>query len=627
MIGNSFYDYGKHQISLKNDQKVLFYLLKENLPQVNTKISIDSIENIPDPSLIDCSYDEMDSRLFTLEQLRYIDICRVDFGGKSIVKSDKTGYAVLNETKLIRGPAGLYSVSFKNIDDFNDFMNNDKLDIGYYDDSNTDSRRILQSGVNETVNLPLDFNLIKLKNNIYDSKIIASSSDLFFAKTDVFNIEFLNQNEFKGHIEIGVPISPAPKIRITDILGNPLIGKTIIVYSYITYSHGAPLKYNIKANKFALLKNNISPPTDSRGETLIPDFTIMGANFKSIYLIFSCDGVTSSMHTNINKNYLSLSNHYIPPTSLLTSVKNLTVKVTQKDIFEGEFFKNPPLIRVLDINNNPISGKVVFAEIVKIGSKKSKYGLFLKNKFSSTKKLKFSLNGDYYLNTHDFYPDSKTFKNPVLTNTNGEVLFKNLLFDYDGNVDGLTNNYTITLNFICDGVISENVDFIVKTKVTYAWVYFLTKRIIVKENEAHFINVMFGATDQYDNYIYTKYPQKYYLKDKNNTVMSATVVPFYSSSIQVNPEYGTVDLFISNIGNLTMEESYNICITIDNVEACNSEDIVIGFDNEINNNLCSFINIKVFTKSGLNKLNLFESFNLTGKITNLKNIGIYSSNL
>ena len=56
-----------------------------------------------------------------------------------------------------------------------------------------------------------------------------------------FNLEFLYQNEFNQPIKIGVHISPAPKIRITDILKNPFIGKTIFVYSYITYSHGVPL--------------------------------------------------------------------------------------------------------------------------------------------------------------------------------------------------------------------------------------------------------------------------------------------------------------------------------------------------------------------------------------------------
>ena len=47
------------------------------------------------------------------------------------------------------------------MDDFNFLKNNDILDNGYYNDSNTERRRILQSGLNETVNLSLDFNLFR----------------------------------------------------------------------------------------------------------------------------------------------------------------------------------------------------------------------------------------------------------------------------------------------------------------------------------------------------------------------------------------------------------------------------------------------------------------------------------
>ena len=533
----------------------------------------------------------MELRLFTLEQLRYIDICRVDFEGRSSAMSDKTGFAALNETKIARGPTGVYSMAFTTVDNYNSFLNsNNSVELEEKFDF-SQSRRILQTG--NVTSKELNYDLIQLKNKIYRSKKIMSKSDTMLVKTDIDSIEIVNLDKLPRSVEIGKPISPGPIIKITDRLGKPIQGKVVTIFSYDSYTFSIRLNYGIKANKFALLKDNISPPTDVNGLTSLKNLTVLGSNYKSIYLMIYCDGITISWYVDIPNFFSEVVNFHVFPTFLNTNVANINVIANQTDIIEGNFFDSPPLVIITDINNNPIEGKVVFAEIVKIGTKKSKYGLFLNSKFNWIKKLKFPVNGDYYMNTKDFYPDNKTFENPVFTNSKGEVRFNKLLIDTLGAARDFndSSNFTILLNFVCDGIGLDNfIEFNLISRVSYVLNFYNMDKIILTGNQPHFLNVLFSAFDNYNKAVLGNTPDSYYLKDVNSNKMTATVVPYYSGIVDTN---GNVDLFVKNIGNITLGNKYRICLTIDQIEGCNIEPIEITFDSSYADKTCSYINLKL----------------------------------
>jgi len=432
----------------------------------------------------------MESRLFTLEQLRYYQVCRVDFQGGSIISSDKTGFAVMKGTKIQRGPTGVYSIAFTTPNYYTNFINNN---YSYDLEDISERRRILQTSANETDSMTRDFNFIEIKNKELFSKKIMSSSETMLVESEVASIEILNLNLIQNTVEIGKPFQPAPIIKITDMKGNPLINKTVVVFSSNTYIYGKNVDYDIKANKFALLKNNLSPPTDANGTTILNGLTVIGANYPKIFLLLYCEGITSSWYYSIKRNIFSFLNYYVPPTNLLTNVSKVSVYAPQISITEGEFFNNPPVIKVTDKDNNPLVGKVVFAEVIKVGTKKSKYGMYLNEKFTSIKRLKFPVNGEYYLNSNDLYPDFDTFSNPELTNSKGEIVFKNLLFDimgFSGKSLQNKSNFTVTLIFVCDGVVSNEVIINVNSKTYFSLIYSPLNRIILKDSEPHFINAV-----------------------------------------------------------------------------------------------------------------------------------------
>jgi hypothetical protein len=547
----------------------------------------------------------MESRLFTLEQLRYYQVCRVDFEGGSIISSDKTGFAVMKETKINRGPSGVYSIAFTTPNYYTNFINNNNNSYDLEDIS--ERRRVLQTSLNETELMTRDFNIIEIKNKEFFSKKIMSSSETMLVESEVASIEILNLNLIQKTVEIGKPFHPAPIVKISDMKGNPLINKTVIVFSSNTYIYGKNVDYDIKVNKFAMLKNNISPPTDANGTTIINGLTVVGSNYPKIFLLLFCEGITSSWYYSIKRNIFSFLNYYVPPTNLLTNVSKVSVFAPQLYITEGEFFNNPPIIKVTDIDNNPLAGKVVFAEVIKVGTKKSKYGIFLNEKFTSIKRLKFPVNGDYYLNSNDLYPDFDTFSYPVLTNSKGEIVFKNLLFDlmgYSGKSYKNVSNFTVTLNFVCDGVVSDEVEIYVNSKTNYSVIYSPSNRIILKNSEPHFINVAFQSFDTNFKEIYGKIPESYFLRDKSFNRMTAVVVPYYNSNIQPTNPFGYVDLVISNIGNLNLNDSYHLCCTIDNIESCNLNGLtqIVLDDENLYYQSCSSISIQLHTITGKNEL-------------------------
>ena len=138
---------------------------------------------------------------------------------------------------------------------------------------------------------------------------------------------------------------------------------------------------------------------------------------------------------------------YVKPIKLLSEVSSLIIsKDLPSNITEGvKFQNNSPIVQVLDINNSPISGKMVFVSICNFDGTNYPNRYTNVRKGIKAKKILNPIPGIY--NSDSDNPLS--FMDPVIpifTNSTGYAIFKDSYFSKYGPI----GKYKV--EFICDGI-------------------------------------------------------------------------------------------------------------------------------------------------------------------------------
>jgi hypothetical protein len=344
------------------------------------------------------------SQAGTLEYIRLHEVCKIKTTNASTV-TDSTGYAIFNSFGISRGPSGTYSFVFA---------------------------------------APVDGELYP--SAVYSTLLTSVAAQLNVTTPPAFNYDLT-----------GNPLAPTntfitqPVVQVCDNTGAPIPNKTVIAFSWPEpLFAGWGSTYNIEAGKFAWLENAVSLPSDVNGYANFTNLTVLGSTSKYMYLYFHCDGVvTQFWGKQPSPGQLTFNIPvYLPPVNLLTAVAQVVIVQNMPPLAtEGRALPWNPVIQVLDINNNPLPNRMVFAKLYSQNGFPYTYGYQRFNWAQLNKDLLQPIPGIY--NTDFLNPLIQgELMIPILTDANGMVEFEGMHFSQYGPA----GNYSLV--FICDGIYS-----------------------------------------------------------------------------------------------------------------------------------------------------------------------------
>ena len=161
----------------------------------------------------------MYKRIFTLEALRYKDICKVYFYGTNIINTGSIGIGKVNFTKVISGPNGNYEISH------NYYMKNFSEQMDYYNyDINYNNHRYFS-----------DFSdlMVNFKNVDGSSKISTNNNYFVYLSSKVQYLDVKNKPPI--YAKIGEILDTQPIVVVLDNTRSPIQGKIVMAFSW--YSH------------------------------------------------------------------------------------------------------------------------------------------------------------------------------------------------------------------------------------------------------------------------------------------------------------------------------------------------------------------------------------------------------
>jgi len=154
---------------------------------------------------------------------------------------------------------------------------------------------------------------------------------------------------------LGVPLAIPPKIRcITAFPPYDPVPNIRCVMNTLPYSGSGARLFR----KMALLRNNVSPPTDSDGTTTFHNLTFVASNTHAQIPLYNCEGEFTLDPT---------SRPAAQPLLLSTPVASIQMTTTTGDplpseVVEGESFSTSVLLT--DVGGKPVEGHVVVAMVM-----------------------------------------------------------------------------------------------------------------------------------------------------------------------------------------------------------------------------------------------------------------------
>lgn len=217
-----------------------------------------------------------------------------------------------------------------------------------------------------------------------------------------------------------------------------------------------------EAGKFAWLEGDLSRDSDENGIAIFENLTIKGTNSKHIYIFFVCDGLITQFWGSQDPSYailLGMNILYKYPIRILSDVSKLQLNsdISTK-VEEGEVFKIPPTVKVLNSAGAPLANKLVIVSIYMANNKILPYKYQRKTNGYNNKKLIKPIPGNYHDNYTDPFLAEQILK-PIFTDSEGNVKFNETFFSKKGAVG------TYTLVFECEGVTVNSPIITVTAKV------------------------------------------------------------------------------------------------------------------------------------------------------------------
>ena len=192
-----------------------------------------------------CDSDYRSAMRGSLEYIRFHDVCSVTLKGH-VETTDEKGNAYFKRFQIERGPEALYSLQYS-------------VEIDKY---------------------------TTVTSEIFNSYL---SSKIY--KLDSLNTySLLNDNHF-----IDIPFRAQPQIKITDVKGQPIVGKRVMAFTWVDQLFDLNLADTSMAHnlKFMTMENILSEPSNEEGIAIFNNLSMKGSNNLVAYIHFYAEGVST----------------------------------------------------------------------------------------------------------------------------------------------------------------------------------------------------------------------------------------------------------------------------------------------------------------------------------------------
>jgi hypothetical protein len=287
---------------------------KAPLSDVPVTITVSQISLARNPQVqsVDCSSDATSSVVGTLEGWRLQDVCRAVLGQETVM-SDDIGLGSFVDFSVVRGPPGIWDLTF--------------------------------SAGNQSV---------------------VASVNVFSAVMDTL----IMTPEAPSWFVAGVPLSTQPVLKVVDQYGNPVSGRVVVAFvsqsPFDSDDSTLVEGHDLQGQRYGVLKNAMSLPSDDNGLANFTSLTIMGTSSSIVYLSFYCEGVITSWSVSGGSSEAQKFGNVLP--SLPSTVLGIQVSTTVCGVSivrspppmvkEGEAFSIQPQVLVTDSSGRPLSNKV-----------------------------------------------------------------------------------------------------------------------------------------------------------------------------------------------------------------------------------------------------------------------------